>query len=405
MSYGITSAGFVKKPLLVIQSEIRTELINLFGTSINFLPESTFGQLVDIYSEREALIWELMEAVYNSQYLTAEGVSLDLVAAIVGKRRLEATFSKILDFELTFTGAATVPAGSTFSDPNDATKIFSLDADVVATGAGTYTGDLTSTVAGPISANAGTITVIDNPVSGLSSVTNPNDTIEGREEETDQELSTRLFQLPTVSVNSTADAMENAIRQLNNVEGETVQIENAFVIENLELTEDGDGRPGKSIEVVVYQTAGATDRDSEIATVVATSKPQGIKLFSTTGSSYSETINLDGGNTRDVIFSRPTEKTINVIVDLTVDSDYPSDGDTQVSTAIENYINGLNVGGDVIVYGSASIATSIFINVSGILDATIKIAIAPTTPTLSDNITIGTTEIAKTSTSNITVNS
>ena len=77
MAFGLTSSGFNPKRLIDIKTEIENELKATFGNSINLLPSSVLGQLVGIMSDREKELWELAEAVYNSQYpATAEGVTL-----------------------------------------------------------------------------------------------------------------------------------------------------------------------------------------------------------------------------------------------------------------------------------------------------------------------------------------
>lgn len=92
MSFGLTVDGFVIKRLQDIKSECETSLRDALGNGINLLPTELLGQIVGIFSEREALVWELAEAVYNSQHPdTAEGVALDNVVAITGIQRLKAT--------------------------------------------------------------------------------------------------------------------------------------------------------------------------------------------------------------------------------------------------------------------------------------------------------------------------
>jgi uncharacterized phage protein gp47/JayE len=405
MTYGITTAGFVAKTLSTIQTETRNTLISILGTSVNLLPESVFGQLIDIYSERESLLWELGEAIYNSQYITATGASLDLVAGTVGKRRRAATPSVIADFQMTFSGVATVPAGATFSDPNDDTKVFEIIEGFTTTGSGIRTVTVSSTTPGAISANAGTITQIDSPIINLTSVTNTSAAIAGEEQETDAELRARLQNLPVISISNTVDAIENAIRQLNEVSEEitAVKIEAVRVIENNTDTTDSDGRPPHSFETVVYQTGGSTDRDEEILNVLATSKPQGIQLATTTGTSKTGTVTLTGGNTRSITFSRPATVDIYVDVDITADSNYPSDGDTQVQTAIETYINSLTVADDVIVYGSSSISTAIN-SIAGVIDYDLYVGTSSgTAPGATANIPITSAQIARAKT--ITVGS
>lgn len=92
MAFGVTLEGFNLKRLADSQAEIEQELRNGLGNGINLLPTELLGQIVGIFAERDALIWEAILAVYNSQYPdTASGVSLDNVVSITGIKRLEAT--------------------------------------------------------------------------------------------------------------------------------------------------------------------------------------------------------------------------------------------------------------------------------------------------------------------------
>lgn len=137
-TYGITSAGFTIKPLVIIRQEINASLQESFGNQINLNDESVFGQLAAIWSEREAEIWEEMETLYNSYYPDgATYNSLDHICSINNIRRLAASYSKTAQ---TFIGTAgtVITAGSTFSVANNETVKFALDSDVtIATGTDT----------------------------------------------------------------------------------------------------------------------------------------------------------------------------------------------------------------------------------------------------------------------------
>lgn len=91
-TYGITATGFVVKQQSQIISEINAIIQSIWGPNVNLGPESNFGQFSGIFAEREALIWQLLEAVYNSQYPSgAEGTSVDNILALTNLRRLPAT--------------------------------------------------------------------------------------------------------------------------------------------------------------------------------------------------------------------------------------------------------------------------------------------------------------------------
>lgn len=108
---GITSEGFVALRLEEIKLNLEEKLRDAYGDNVNLLPESTLGQLIGIFSDRVAEIWELAECVYNSQYpATAEGVQLDNIASLTGITRLPATNSNV---DLLFKGVVgtIIPAG------------------------------------------------------------------------------------------------------------------------------------------------------------------------------------------------------------------------------------------------------------------------------------------------------
>lgn len=132
MAFGLTSQGFVTKRLADIKAEIEADLRIAFGSNINLLPQSIFGQLVGIFAERESLIWELAEQVYNSQYPdSAEAIQLDKVVAITGIVRKQASLSRI-DSQIFFGTIGTlIPAGTELSVNGSPSSIFQTDNPVV----------------------------------------------------------------------------------------------------------------------------------------------------------------------------------------------------------------------------------------------------------------------------------
>lgn len=397
MTYGVTSTGYNLKPLSVIRDEIRDDIITAFGDSIDVVAPSAMGNLIDSIAERFTLLWEMNEDQYNSSYLTASGVNLDLVAQAQGKVRNTATYSRIYNFKFTSTGNCTVPAGSTFTDGTADSLIWSLDEEASRTGAGDFYGDLTCTTTGSNSAAIGTVTNIITPVANLSVVTNPSAASLGNDLETDAELRLRLYSESTISETSTDTGIRKAIMNLNTLNPALTTIEDCFVIENDDLTTDAAGREGKSIEVIVYyQDGGADDsRDSEVAETIASTYVVGTKLEST-ATTVTKSITMDSGQTKTIVFSKPTEVPLNVDVDITVNDDiYDLSDDTQTETAIQNYLNSLGVGDDCIAHGYNSLE-SYLSTIPGILDIDIDWAKVPTAAAGQgdSNITITYDEIA-----------
>ena len=119
MTFGVTPEGFVIKRLEDIRNEINDAIRSVFGNNVNLDDRGPFGQFIGIFAEREALVWELAEEVYQSQYPdSAEGTNLDNVASITGTIRNPATKSEAL---ITFLGTVgtVIPVGTIVSKSDD----------------------------------------------------------------------------------------------------------------------------------------------------------------------------------------------------------------------------------------------------------------------------------------------
>ena len=93
---GLSSTGFDPKRLPEIKADLEEQLTAALGPIV-LTPGSVTGQLVGIFSQELAGLWELMEGIYFSQYPnTAEGINLDNSAQLVGVTRLPASKSTIL---------------------------------------------------------------------------------------------------------------------------------------------------------------------------------------------------------------------------------------------------------------------------------------------------------------------
>lgn len=509
MALELTDTGLNIQPLSEIKSEIEEALRTSFGPQINLQPQSVFGQNVGVSSERESLIHELAEDIYNSQYPdSASGSSLDNVLSITGLVRLGALPSRITGQALFGTATTVIPAGTQFSVNGDPDKVFSSDSEVTLI-AGTdevqditfsatptggsfkldYDGEITAAIlfsegaaevqaalraltntsttgitvsgsfaagftitfagddgkqeqpilaedsntltnggavtisiaettpgvyqaqvnctaldTGPISVAEKALSVIDNPISGLTRVFNPAVATIGRNLETDAEAKIRRGQRIQISVAGPIAAIDNKIFELND-EIDKTTIEYAHTFENIGPDDpDSRGIPKSAFEAFVFLTAGATDRDQEIAQAIFDSKPAGIQPHGDISKTVADSEGLD----HTIKFSRPTTVPIYLILDITVTAAYPSDGDTQVKNIMVTWGEGLGVGQDVIVFPSLVAQLDA---VPGITDVVVKIGIAPA-PTLDNNIVIddGITpgvvvELSTWDIANITVNS
>jgi uncharacterized phage protein gp47/JayE len=93
--FGLNLEGFNRKRLTDIKASLEADMIEQFG-DITVSPDSVFGQVIGVVSKPVDELWQELEAVYYSQYASAEGVSLDNVLDLTGSVRLAATRSFVV---------------------------------------------------------------------------------------------------------------------------------------------------------------------------------------------------------------------------------------------------------------------------------------------------------------------
>ena len=246
---------------------------------------------------------------------------------------------------------------------------------------------VTATATGPTSANAGSLTNIVTPISGLSAVINTQDAFIGTNVEADNAYRVRMANELQIAGAGTLPAIR---ARLLKVAGVT----SVFVYENITDITDIRNRPPHSFEAVVN---GGTD--SDVAYAIWNAKPAGIATYGTSNF----TITDSQGDQHVIYFSRPTLVGIYVIANLTindVNDPYPANGDTLVKELLANFINGLGQGRDVVVVPQL---VSSIVSVPGIGDAVLLVGKLPG-PTLPNNILIQAYEQAFSQTTFITVN-
>lgn len=389
MPYGITSTGFSAKRLADIQAEIEDAFRSAFGVGINLDPLSPLGQMVGIVAERESLIWELAEDVYNSQYPdTASGASLDNVASISNITRLAATYSTV-EGRVSGTNGTLVPIGFIASVNGDPSARFvTIESGIIVGG---YVDlDFQAENTGAVQAPAGSLTVIETPQTGVDSVTNTLDAVLGRDTETDAELKQRRAELLQRSGTATVEGIRRHVLDVLNVLQCTV-------IENSSGIVDPDGRPPKSFESVV-----SGGDDTEIAQAIFDAKAAGIE----THGAITKVIVDSQGISHDVKFSRPADKEIWLIVNITPNTDpnegdlYPTSGDQDVEDALLVYGEAFTMGQDVI----NSQLYSPINTVPGVVGIEVLAGFSDP-PAASTNLAIGAHELAVFDSTRIVVNS
>lgn len=380
MAYGLTKYGFNRKRLDEIKKEKEKSFKNIFGENINLSPQSNFGQIIGIEAESEALVWELAELVYNAFYpATAQGVQLSNLVTLNGIQRKRATYSKVV-LRLTGSDGTKIPAGSLVSIPNNSEK-FSTDIDVVIS-SGVATVEATAVNSGKIIALADSITQIDTPIFGWQSVTNLADAKVGTDEETDAELRARRAKSTKSPGQNMADALFAQLLNLDNVS-------DVRIISNGTDTTSSDGIPAHQFLSIV--NGGL---NSDIAKTIWINTPQGIMSYG----GITEKIVDSQGFEQNIRFSRPQIIDIFFDINITVDSNYPTNGDEDIKDNIIKFGESNNVIGKDIILSQFYTPVNL---VRGVISISIRIGTNPRGG--PDNIQMAYNALANYEKSNIVV--
>ena len=386
--YGISTEGFKRKRLDFLLEELNAEVKAIFGDNFNVSPESPDGQINGVISESNANLWEIAEEAYNAfNPSAATGATLSNLVQLNGISRLQATSSRA-QLSLTGTAGTLIPAGSLVST-SDTGDQFSTESDITLDGGGNGSVFASAVETGPITALSGTLTEIDTPITGWSTVTNSADATVGTDEESDVELRSRRERSVARDAQAIVDGIYAAVA---NIDGVT----QAVVFENDTDSVDSNGLPPHSFQVIIV---GGDDQ--EIGDAIWLKKPAGILAFGST------TVQVDDsqGYSHDISFSRPITVDIYVEVTLNIFSDYPANGDDLIKQAIVDYANGDLIANRDFSLGEDVIYTRLYTPINSvqgheITDLKIDI-VSP--PTGTSNISIAATEISNFLVANITV--
>jgi uncharacterized phage protein gp47/JayE len=323
---GLTAEGFEAKSLQAILDEIVALERALISQTLNTSTDSVVGQLNGIFAAKLRELWELSDALYQGFFTdSATGRMLTLRAAITGTTRRAATASRVTATVNVDPGTYAIGALVASVDGSPASRFVNLEA---VTNGGAVADDYDVTFeceeTGPVIANAGTLTVIAQAVSGWNSVTNADDAVLGEVEETDAELRIRREDELRAAGSTNVDAIRADL--LRNVDG----VSRVTILENDTGTTDVNGVPGHSIEAIVYGPASPTaDDDQAVAEQVFETKAAGIGTYGST----TKTVVDDQGTSHSVKFTRPTSLRAYAWVTIVVDPDTYA-GDAAVKAAI-----------------------------------------------------------------------
>lgn len=326
----IDSTGFHYPDYADLLEYFRDQYRTIYGADVYLEPDSLDGQWLAVIAQSQYDLCAVMANIYNGfSPSVGQGDMLSRTVKINGLARRVATNSTV-DVTLTGTVGTTINNGVVTDTLG---QRWLLPSPTVIGGGGTVTVTATAEQVGNISAAIGTVTTISTPTRGWVSVTNSTAAVEGVAVQTDAELR-RLQAVSTMLPNL---AVVTGIRDaVANVEGVT----RYKVYENDTNATDSDGIPAHSICAVVE--GGAVQ---DIVDAIGLKKSGGCGTYGTTSGTYTDAKGVDS----TINFQRPTASTIGVEIDITALDGYTSAFETELREAVAAYINGLDIGEDVLI--------------------------------------------------------
>lgn len=326
---GLGTTGFEIKRQPEIIADLTDAQKAVFGEDLVLDPSSPDAQFNGLMSDQFAALWELGLQLYSGlDPRTAGGLMLDRLASIAGIVRQQA-FPSTASVLLLGTVGAVIPAGTIFSAPTIPGVKFSLNAEVTVDVSGSVIGEVTADVQGAILVAKNTITKIETPISGLSSVTNPTAGNIGIDRETDEELRRRRANSVGLAATSMVSSIYSSVANLAGVT-------NVKLYENTDTIPDANGVPAHSM--ALYVRGGV---ESEIASAIALKRSAGCGLSGDITSLFTDS----NGFTHTIKFSRPTDVPVYIQITAVKTPTWDINANARITQAIVDYASGTSLSG------------------------------------------------------------
>lgn len=321
-----TPDGIVVDRFPEIKAKLGEDIKVRFGNeTLVDSPESIIGNLLDVFSSAVDGQNGMIQGVVDSfNPAAATGIFLSNLVALNGLVRKEAVYSVCSVNCTAGTASTVIPAGSIVTDEDEVYE-WITDVDLPLSPGQTDSVSVTCSVAGPIFADVGKLTIIKTPVYSWETVTNTISSTVGQTEETDSALRRRRDAAATVTGSASGPAIRRNVEAIPSVESAQIYINNSDVV-------DVYGNPPQSVWAIVK---GATD--AELAEVLAETVAGGIIFIGDETEIYTDPVN---GEEYEVKFSRPDEIPTKILATLKVNSSFPDDGVAQIKQQVVDYYAG-----------------------------------------------------------------
>lgn len=317
---GLTATGWVPKTAAELRGELEAALRAELGADVDVSAESVFGPVLAACALKLGELWELAGALYAARTPTgAAGTALDELAAICPGLERAGPTKGTVTLRVTLAPTVTLPAGSRAHVAGEPTNAWVTTSAVTNGGIveDNFNVEAEAIAPGLVRAPSSTISAIATPVSGWLSVTNLTDATPGQDSERDAALRVRRARALQRAGSSPLGAIVAEVAEVSGV----TQVSGW---ENTTLHVDADGRPPKSVEVLVV----GGDNEA-IARAVYAAKAGGIESHG----GVSVTFVDDRGISRTARFSRPTALDVWVTARVAYDTASYA-GETAVKEAI-----------------------------------------------------------------------
>ena len=328
-----SSQGFSPVTLAGYKTLLEDVFKDALGQDIDVSSETPTGQLVGGLSLLLAVVDESEISLSNAHsLLRSSGIQVDDQLSILNILRMDAQHSTA---GVTITGepGTTVPRGARASTTSG--DVFETSSAIVILSSGSASVSMRAVEPGPIVADAGTLTRINDVISGWEGVTNAAAATLGRDVETDLAAKRRQRRHIGRNARGSLAAIEAAVREMEGV-SDALVVDNPT---NASVNERGETINARSIYVVAEGGSNAA-----VATAISQSKPAGTPMSGTQATNIS-VFNAQGQvvGTRAITFSRVFDVPVTATVNITLDAEFPADGTAAILDAIIGYFDTLGI--------------------------------------------------------------
>jgi len=311
--YGLTPEGINIRTFADIRRDVLGRQRAWIHAGFQDSANDVVGQMNAAVAEIAAEIWELMRAIVETRHPDAVTGALQdalyAIQAIVRKGDAVSTVNALV----TLDAGANIAIGDAVASVNGNTDARFENAEAMVNSSASSKSAVIkfqALTAGPVVANAGTLTVRETLPTGWQSITNPGDATLGFFAESNAAFRARREL-----------SIMRGSRHVNGIRAELLNlstVRDALVRENITNSTDPDtGMPPHAINAVLNSSASD---DAELAEVISETRAAGIKSWGSTTVAVT-----DEGGTHNESFSRPVKTLLYLNVRIYVGPDYIGD--------------------------------------------------------------------------------